>query len=532
MKICNVAVCSALSVGLALALTGCSPDTNLGGDSAGVPTLNILAVKHGLTKPMAEMQWVKDLEKAAGVSINWQEVSADWDQKKAPMLAAGDLPDLIVGTNVITNADLAQFGSLFVDLAQHKDALPNLTEMFDTVPQSEYVATDADGHIYAPPSYKGIWPTSATHQFINQQWLDKLGLAAPTTWDELYDVLVAFKNGDPNGNGQADEIPMDWSPMYPTGWAYFQPSVLLGSAGIVTQGGGGAGQYVDHGKVKNFLVADAYKDMVSFLNKCWTAGLINTNTFTQDYTTYQSTARGSGDTAAVGFTWGWSTSDRFGATLASQYTALPVMKLTANQTTPVRWERDWEEMTVNSIVASAQSKHIDKCLEIINLLYSADYSIQELFGDLGTNVEKVSSTQYKILPPPDPTMDAGTWKWTSTLADFSPFYIRDSITVDPPADLKEAIVQQEPLEPAYKGVDLVKDVYPAPYITMTTEDTNTVAVNAAQWVSMAMQKFGSWVTEGGIDAQWDDYVTSIGNLGLTQNLEIEQKYFDEYLAKS
>ena len=36
---------------------------------------------------------------------------------------------------------------------------------------------------------------------------DNLGLEAPTTVDELYDVLVAFRDNDPNGNGQKDEIP-------------------------------------------------------------------------------------------------------------------------------------------------------------------------------------------------------------------------------------------------------------------------------------------------------------------------------------
>ena len=46
------------------------------------------------------------------------------------------------------------------------------------------------------------------HYWINQQWLDKLGLEAPTTIDELYDVLVAFRDQDPNGNGLKDELPI------------------------------------------------------------------------------------------------------------------------------------------------------------------------------------------------------------------------------------------------------------------------------------------------------------------------------------
>ena len=44
--------------------------------------------------------------------------------------------------------------------------------------------------------------------WINQTWLDKLGLERPTTLQELHDVLVAFRDKDPNGNGKRDEIPM------------------------------------------------------------------------------------------------------------------------------------------------------------------------------------------------------------------------------------------------------------------------------------------------------------------------------------
>ncbi len=44
--------------------------------------------------------------------------------------------------------------------------------------------------------------------WINQTWLDKLGLKMPTTMDELYDVCLEFITKDPNGNGQLDEIGM------------------------------------------------------------------------------------------------------------------------------------------------------------------------------------------------------------------------------------------------------------------------------------------------------------------------------------
>ncbi len=44
--------------------------------------------------------------------------------------------------------------------------------------------------------------------YINQEWLDRLGLTAPTTVDELIAVVEGVRNWDPNGNGAADEIGM------------------------------------------------------------------------------------------------------------------------------------------------------------------------------------------------------------------------------------------------------------------------------------------------------------------------------------
>ena len=43
--------------------------------------------------------------------------------------------------------------------------------------------------------------------WINVGWLDALGLEMPETTEDFKNVLTAFKNDDPNGNGEADEVP-------------------------------------------------------------------------------------------------------------------------------------------------------------------------------------------------------------------------------------------------------------------------------------------------------------------------------------
>lgn len=495
--------------------------------------LRILVLKHALTKPMSEMAWTSALEEAAGIPIVWEEVSADWDQKKSTMLAAGDVPDLIVGTQSITDTDLATYGTLFEDLADDLDSLPNVKAMFEAKPELKSLATQSGGEIYSVPGYKRFWPPTVQHQYINRQWLDTLGLEMPTSWDELFDVLVAFKEGDPTGTG-ADIIPMDWSPVGTDGFGYFQSILLLGSTGLPLSGGGGQGYFLEDGKVGNFIVDERYKEVVSFLARCQEAGLLSGDVMTQDYSTYQSVARGPGDgTATVGFTWGWTRSDRFGPDIYEQYVAVGVLPMTADQQERLVWSFDQygENFPGNQVALSATSKNKDAALKVINTFYDQEISIQVLFGDIGPNIEKTGESSYKVLPAEDGT-DPSTWKWTSTLADNGPLWIRDEIDVELPTDLQEANEESVPLQPAIDAMDLDKDVYPGLFIKMSKEDLNAMTLVNTTLMNTAMTKFAEWVTTGGIDEDWDAYVATVQESGIDANIATMQKYYDDFTASA
>ncbi|ACQ78324.1 extracellular solute-binding protein, family 1 [Beutenbergia cavernae DSM 12333] len=499
------------------------------GDSGGGETIQILVLKHPLTGPMADMGWVADLEEAADVTIEWEEVSADWDQKKSTMLAAGDIPDLIVGTNAITNSDFATFQGLFEDLSDDLDALPNVQGMFEALPETEIMATQPDGTIYGLPGYRRFWPQTATRQYVNQEWLDNLGLETPTTLDELFDVLVAFKDEDANGNGDPnDEIPMDWSPTGTGGFGFFQPTAFLGSFGLPISGGGGAGYFVEDGEVGNFLTDERYRDVVEFLHECYAAGLISEEVMTQDYSAYQSVGRGDGDTARVGFSWGWTSSDRFGAQLAPQYAATGPMVVEGVD--PV-WSFDSYGLNygINQVTMSASTDVKDAALRVIDAFYDQDMSLQVLWGEFGQNIEQIDDSTYEVLPPADGTSDPSTWKWTTTLADNGPSWIRDDIDVTAPADLLESAEQEEPLGEALDNIDIENNVWPGELIKMDQADLSTVSLNNTNVLNIAMQKWAEWITGGGATDQWDDYVAQLEGSGLTQNIEIHQRYYDEYV---
>lgn len=523
----------------ALAMVGCSNSdssnkNNTSGQNGGKVKLKAIITKHPLTQELAKMDWLKEAEARAGVEIKWEEISADWDQKKGALLASGDIPDLIIGANPITDADFAQFPGLFQDLSKLLDQAPNVQAMFDAKPETKVIATQLDGAIYGLPKYQRYWPVTTTRQYINQKWLDNLGLKVPTNWDELYDVLLQFKQKDANGNGNLnDEIPMDFAPTGTVAFGAFMPTVLLGSQGITLTDNSGFGYFLEDGKLKNFLVDERYKELVAFLAKCYSSALINPEVFTQDYSKFQSVARGNGETAAVGFTWGWEITDRVGNALAPQYTSVGPLKVSSGSTNDLSWNYDYNSLNYgqNMVTMSAKTKNKEAAMRFINELYDPKVSMQVLFGSLGTNIKDNGNGSYSILPPADPAMDPGTWKWTSTWADFGPMYIADSLDLTLGTDMQSVGKQTEPIKAVLDKINKDTEVLPSMFMKYSTADNNTLSLNNTNMMTLALAKWSQWITSGGIDKEWDAYVKDIEKIGLPKNIEIMQKYYDDYKSK-
>lgn len=156
-------------------------------------------------------QFFQRMEARTGVTFTYRQYTsqADWQAAKAAM-QAGDasLPDVLFKA-LLSPAecmDLLDRGVL-IDLAPYlAEYCPNLTAILNAHPDYWQAITLPDGRIAALPSISeqplqnSVW--------LNQTWMKTLGLAMPTTTEELTEVLRAFRDGDPNRNGRRDEIPL------------------------------------------------------------------------------------------------------------------------------------------------------------------------------------------------------------------------------------------------------------------------------------------------------------------------------------
>ena len=66
------------------------------------------------------------------------------------------------------------------------------------------------------------------------------------------------------------------------------------------------------------------------------------------------------------------------------------------------------------------------------------------------------------------------------------------------------------------------------------EDQTALGNNNTAILSYALAQTAKWIQKGGVDEGWDSYVKKLEDpsLGLKQNIQIWQKYYDQYTSEA
>lgn len=518
------AALSALSL---LPLAACGGSGKPTVNAEGKPIVNITVRRNAIDIHMKDMSYTKDLEAACDCEIDWSEVTdTAWGNQKAAKMAAGDFAD--ISLSLYDPTDVSRYTSQFLDLNAHLDAMPNVQRFFEDQPNAKRMAMDGD-HIYILPSDRGKgYRVSATHMLINKTWLDKLGLPMPTTWDELETTLQAFKTRDPNGNGQNDEVPMNIRSL---GFGLWSPFVLLNSTGLTTSFMGASastqGYYVKDGKVGSYMTSDNLKDVIAYLHRLMAQELIPKDTLTRDASQYDAQTINDGKTAITGVSFGWSTNSEYG-NLGDQYVALPPLKQSAS--TPesdVTWDYSSDATEyAYSLAVSPKAANLDAVYKIINAMYGERLSVAGYFGSIPDIVSDDGDHTYTI------DKAKAYAKYTDTrsvaLQDRFAGWIPDSATIVNDTNADYVTATNEAYGDALKRVDPVKDVIPI-YVRPDSDSMDTLSNNNTAISNYADNQFARWVQNGGVEEEWDDYLTRIQepSLGLQENIDIWQRWYDQ-----
>jgi putative aldouronate transport system substrate-binding protein len=299
----------------------------------------------------------QEIQKKTGIKVVFT-VFDDYDNKMNTVIASGkNLPDIMILTPTWSNNGvykLARDGVIReLDSLIAADA-PNVRKLFATNPEVKQTLTAPDGKIYSVADLP-LNPLSET-LLARQDWITKLGLKNPVNTDDWYQVLKAFKTKDPNGNGQADEIPFSFF-----GTSF--PSRFMASGFALTSDWAADAKNV----VTASFVSQDYKAYLTFLNKLYVEGLIDSEK--RDEAGLQAASAQN----KVGLLWQWidKAPDYENALRHNGQTAASVQAYTPPQPTDgrkgnyVRRDLTWSHYGI-----PAASKNADAAMKLIDFVWA------------------------------------------------------------------------------------------------------------------------------------------------------------------
>lgn len=233
-----------------------------------------------------EVWFWKFCEEALNIKFE-VENSYDLQTRMSLAFASKELPDAFLGCH-LTTGDLVNYGvnqQQLVDLKPYitPELMPYLSARVESDPSLLTSVTAPDGKLYSLPRISSIAVDSPANRaansgmrwYINQNWLDELGLEDPQTLDEFIDVLREFKTlGD-------DIVPMGGSATSQHPGKY-----ILNALGYITTDSWGVAPALRHGEV--VIPAgdrEAFGEYLTVMNQMWEEGLIEKDFFTLDNTT-------------------------------------------------------------------------------------------------------------------------------------------------------------------------------------------------------------------------------------------------------
>ncbi|SEK54884.1 putative aldouronate transport system substrate-binding protein [Pseudobutyrivibrio ruminis] len=478
----------------------------------------------------------KRLEDDTNVHVEWTAISSDqWGDKISLNMAnVNTLTDFVFNAG-FSDSDLLRYADqgVIIPVEDYIDEyMPNLSTVFEKYPEYRTMCEDENGHIWALPWIEQLGSEKTAIQtvgnnmtFINQKWLDFLGLETPTTVDEFEQVLLAFQEHSSElqkeFNIDGDIIPMSCIVNDQ------DPNLLINGFGDGI-GDVDMGQHIavnDDGKVVCTATTDGFRDGVEWLHKLYSEGLIDPECFTQDWSTY--VAKGKSHRYGVCFSWDVANIDNI-----QDYVPLAALKADTVSVTPQNGSFTSGFDRGRCVVTSVCSNPALVCAWL-DQMYDPFQSPQNNWGTYGEDDD------FDIFELSE-NADGEPMLKHAALGDASPVEVREAECVGGPLAILDEyydVYVTCPDDAQYR-LDWIKDYYTDdmhckyvyPKVFMSADDTEQLSTIQTDLVSYLNSSKAEFIRDGITDATWQSYLDQVDSYGLDQYLEIYQKYFDDFYA--
>ena len=490
---------------------------------------------------------LQQLQEEAGVKITWDTWSDSLGEVVGTRIsgnAASKTPIDAFQAIGFSNFDLMRYGEAgtFIDLTPYitPEVMPNLSAILEKHPEIRAAITMSDGKIYGLPAGEqmgtaGIgrekdYSIFSVPQFsmINKVWLDDLGLAVPTTLDELHTALVAFKENDMSakiyGNEPGSTIPMS------TGfdeWCWGQ-NVFYAGFGFTNWINDVCMDLVvgADGKVNFVCDDDNYRAALTYFHDWYSEGLMDMEMFSQD--TNQLIAKCSGGRVGVS-TW-WEINEIMGEH-AADYVYLPI--LTGPDGTSNVNLRTGGATNAGQLSITRECKDPAKLLSFYDKWYQGDIVMQLQYGPIGVFFTGQDEKGMWL----SITDDQAREKYGKSSGE-----LKGQMEVQGPKLIlseyyneyfyMEDRAQQRLADTYDYWFQFVKDFtfYPQDCVFTQTE-LDDIDFYRADFERAISEQEALWIKNGGpTDEEWEAYKNNLERCGMSTLLDIYQTVYDRYLA--
>ena len=485
------------------------------------PTFSVAVVRwtDGWGVDFSQTAFLKEIGEATGVNIEWQPYyNSTWADQKSLMLASGleALPDAFFGSISLNDTDIALNEDYFVELTDYiAEYMPNLTAIFEKDPTMKALVTNPDGKIYSLPKKLPSRPATANEMYINKVWLEELGLEAPQTYTELADVLVKFSE---SGEGR-------WGLVNTASLAGDLNNLLLPFGVQTSRAGNFMGMNKD-GEPYFVPTAENYKEAVKWAHDLYVKGALHPERFTMTSDMCNAIIQNA-ENPGTGIVFGWTAdAELLGA--AVHYTVAEAVEGPAG----VRYvESDPTFLNYgrNELVVTKNCEDVGKLLSWADQFYTDIASVQTYYGSIGDGkiTAHEDGTYEVLLPAADSGINLDTSCWTFSFRDHGPKYMNEefqSKIVLPTTEGDGIKLSDDAVNAAY-----VRDTFPV--VFYTTEQLEEKAFLSTDIYSYVSTQYAKWVTEGGIDEEWDAYIEQLNKMGLEDLVQIELDAYATYIGE-
>lgn len=512
---------------LAACLTGCGGGDNLselqkqqkenGGFSVMIPA-------EGDEKPEGLYELAKErLQSLTEYPITWEAgAKVDGANVLRQQISAGEYPQVVIG-NSFQPSDISQFAANGIilpieDYINEKDT-PNIWKMYQERPAIKAASVAPDGHIYTLPGLKEFMPSFIENvMYINKNWLDKVGMDVPTNLAELKEVLKAFKEKDPNGNGKADEIPLTFQ----TASSSAYPEVLLSSWGMATKFGSyDSWLTVQKGEVKFTPILKEWKNMLEYYRDLYAEGLLDMEAFTHDGAQFN--AKLQSPTSVVGVVW----SNSNPMLNADEYIAIEPLSADG-KIKPVWRIHPGYIGTKDFLVIFKSCQNPQNVLKWADKFYELDHSIQNAFGENAPNSTLIFDEKGNVSwnkAPEGTTLSS--YIYQCVLASGIPCWIPEELYGSEKMPWMEGQEEKTEVYNMYEKY-LDQETWPRPYYAV--EEADRLSELTTDIFSLTETQRAKWVCgqEELTDASWKKYVEDMKKMGVDEMIEIYQAAYDRY----